>query len=119
MRLSTPVLLLALCAALGGCTQIRIYSDGAVEVHHVVGLAQVDVPPASVSYVETTGAGVVVGRRHVSLGWMTESTALVPDARQCVAIVVAENAQAVAGIEDVLKRSESSLGNICVMGRPQ
>jgi hypothetical protein len=105
----------ALCALLLGCTQVRVYSNDAVAVHNMFGIADVNVTsPSDVSYVETSGFGLVLGSQHTALGWMSEAAAVFPDARKCGAMIVAKTPEDVEKIRELLKLSGSKIEQICL-----
>jgi hypothetical protein len=74
---------------MGACTSVTIYSRDGVETHQYLGAVVITAKSdASPLYARTEGAGLVVGAKSVTVGWLSEQMAVFPDPRQCAVMVV-------------------------------
>lgn len=65
--------------------------------------------------VTTRGAGLVVGQRHVALGWMDEMVLEVADPKDCRLVIVVRGPEDVANVQKVLEASGGDLSRVCTL----
>ncbi len=65
--------------------------------------------------VSTVGVGVVIGQKHLTIGWMRELYLDIPDPNDCRLIVVAEDGADLTKLAGVLGIASNDLSNICVV----
>jgi hypothetical protein len=63
----------------------------------------------------TRGVGLVVGRRHVALGWMKELLVDIPDPDDCRLILVIERPGDFTELQKVLATTNRDFSNVCVL----
>lgn len=105
----TPFLFLAACA------KIDVYGNG-ILVDRSFGLPiySFSAPPGEVVYFRTAGVGLITAPTGVSLGYVDQIFAAVPEG-SCVAIFFVDDLIASQKIIDYLREQKVSLDKICII----
>jgi hypothetical protein len=65
--------------------------------------------------VSTRGAGLVIGRQHVAVGWMNEFALELPDPNDCRVLIVVNDQKDVSKVQAILQTSGKDLSSICTL----
>ena len=109
-------------AVLGSaCTQIVGQNAEDVSTHWYPGLAVVRVQPSpsNGTVINTRGAGVILSRNTLTLGWQDEQILALPDATTCRVIIIVKAPQEIGPILSNFQISESNISKICQFRRQQ
>ena len=93
-----------------GCTRIDIHDGRTVNTRYFPGLAIVDVDadPMTGTSVDISGAGLIVGKSSVTLGWESEQTVYFPDPTKCQAVFIIESE---GDLESAFERLRAAMPN--------
>lgn len=102
-----------------GCTSIHIHGNGTVKTTSRWGITQINFDPntSNATIVESRGLGIISTPRGVTLGWLSEVFAAVPEHSRCQVILWIENRTEVESILELLHKDEKSLNNICILNK--
>jgi len=71
--------------------------------------------PTCPRLVKTRGIGLVVGKRHATVGWMSEFVLEIPDPNDCRVVIVVNNPHDLAAVQELLNATGKDLNSICTM----
>ena len=64
---------------------------------------------------KTRGGGIVIGRAHVTVGWMDELVVKLPDPSACHVVIVVERAADFDAVVNIVNGVGGSLSDLCLI----
>ena len=103
--------LLSLCPALCGCTQIDLTNQSTEALSLQSGTLN-----KTPVLIDTRGLGIIIGKQHVTLGWMDETFVMFPDPKACSLLVYVRDARILSEVGKQLKAAGLSGDSLCIAG---
>lgn len=104
-------------AALPACTVVTVESDGKVVSERSFGIRSISLQQRHPALIETEGFGIVVGANHLTIGWMNEQMAVVPDPSQCQMLAIVQHLSDFYRLVEVIRESGMLTSSVCMIGR--
>lgn len=102
---------------LPACTVVTVESDGKVVSERSFGIRSISLQQSHPALIETKGFGIVAGANHLTIGWMNEQLAVIPDPSQCAMLVYVEHPDDFKKIIDILQSSGVTDAAVCTIRR--
>lgn len=100
--------------ALAGCSTVHVYGANVDTVKSTFLRVAVKPEPRNATVVLTRGIGIILGQRSATLGYLDETTVLIPPDAQCQTFIFVKDKSQVDSLRNSL-RANPALHQLCVL----
>jgi hypothetical protein len=101
-------------AGLGGCTTVHVHGATVDTVHSTHLRLAIKPERGTATVVVTRGIGVVLGQRSATLGYLDETTVLIPPDAECQTFIFVKDDSQLDSLRTALK-DNPALNQLCVL----